>query len=75
MTLLETADSLCIARAYFALSVCLIELYCARMVNEFRKCKRVSINEKVCSLKEIDMNIGSQKSIAEKFGISTSVLS
>lgn len=45
------------------------------MANECRKRKRFSINEKMCLLKEVDMNIGSQKSIAEKFGISTSTLS
>ena len=35
----------------------------------------VSIIGKMCLLKEVDMNVGSQKSIAEKFGISISVLS
>ena len=35
----------------------------------------VSINEKTRLLKVVDMNVGIHKSIANKFGISTSVLS
>ena len=50
-------------------------LYCTKMAIESRKRKTVSINEKMRLLKEVDMNVGSQKSIAERFGISTSVLS
>ena len=74
--LLKTADSLCVARAHTALNVlCLTDLYCARVANKFRKPERISINEKMCLLKEVDMNVGSQKSIVQKFGISTSVLS
>ena len=33
----------------------------------------VSINGKMCSIKAIDMNVGNQRSIVQKFGISTSV--
>ena len=33
------------------------------------------MNGKMCLLKEVDMNVGSQKSITEKFGFLTSVLS
>ena len=65
VTLLKTADSLCIARAYTVLSVlCLIDLHCARMANESRKREKVLIHERMCLSKEVDMNVESQKSIA-----------
>ena len=45
------------------------------MAKESGKRKRVLINEKMCLLKEVGINVESQKSIAEKSRISTSVLS
>lgn len=48
------ATSACIVHVYTALSVlCLTDMYCARMANESRKCKKFSINEKMSLWKEI----------------------
>ena len=73
VTLLEIADSLGIEHAYTPLSIlCFTDLYCPTNVETT---KGASINEKMCLLKGVDIYIGSQKSFAEKFGISISALS